>query len=113
MLTLPTLSELQIDSLKLTAYLLNPSGKGASKAKYFMSYGFDASKPNELATSLFKHLRTTPLESKVITQYGTTLVFLGPIHNCPNKKSTSNVRSVWEVTTGTTCAKFVTAYRHQ
>ena len=113
MLTFPALSELQIDSLKITAYLLNPNGKGASKARYFMSYGFDASKPIKLATSLFGHTRTASLETKTMTQYGTIFVFLGPLHNCPNKKSTSNVRSVWEVAFDTTIAKFVTAYRHQ
>ncbi len=110
--TLPPLSDLRIDSLKITAYLLNPHGKGASKAQYFMSYGFDASRPHELASSLFDHFRTSPIETMTTNKYGTTVTFLAPMHGCPNNKPTSNVRSVWEISTGTTIAKFVTAYRH-
>ena len=112
MLTSPAPSELRIDSLKITAYLLNPNGRGAAKARYFMSYGFDAARPQEFAASLLDHARTSPVETRSTTRYGTVVTVLGPLRGCPNGRSTSNVRSVWEIPIGSTIARLVTAYRH-
>ena len=94
---------------KISLYLLDPSSEeGASKDRYFRSYGFDASAPEILEDALLRYATKTNFIGAERTEHGLKLRFDGPL-SAPNGRD-AQVLSVWQVDAGTQgAARFVTA----
>ncbi len=98
-----------IDALKITRYLLDlQSKRGASKAKFFLGWGFDRNDPGGFTVAIVSHAKCSPLVDVVQTPYGQTLVYEGPVQS-PNG-ATPSIYSVWQIATGSAEARLITAY---
>ena len=102
-------ANLQVETVKITAYLLNLAHvDGRSKAKFFISWGFAASNPDALAYALLAHPIGSAPTSTQTNRYGSSFTFEGPILS--PRGPTPDVRTVWEVRTGDAFGRLVTAY---
>lgn len=99
-----------IDPNKIRLYLLNPDhDDGGPKAKFFLGWGFDISRPQELNDALIAHACAPNLiEVNHSYPYGPRFIYVGPMQS-PNGM-TPKVMSVWEVLHGTSFGKFITAH---
>lgn len=91
------------------AYLLSfshPDGK--SKAVFFSSFGFSASRWEELALALRQHAAMNDVTEVESTAYGTKYVVEGPLLTPDGRNP--EVRVVWFIERGDTTAHLVTAY---
>lgn len=97
----------QIDSAKITRYLLDLTSKrGASKAKYLMRFGFTPDEPRVLAAALVEHaMNNLPGVTSVSRKGNPVVVFEGPV-TTPDGRAMP-LRTVWEPRLGE--MHFVTA----
>ena len=106
--------EFEIDNLiveesKISDYLLDLEHRiGGAKARFFMGFGFDASRPVEFAECLKSHAASNPVVSVGDTGYGTKWVVEGPI-TCPDGRS-PGIRTVWILDSGREFPRLVSAY---
>ncbi|MCJ2059641.1 hypothetical protein MKL09_24260 [Methylobacterium sp. J-048] len=101
---------------KIAGYLLNVSGGSPGKARWWLSQGFAVEAPEPLIDALFEHTSATNFVGIRVPAklWGHRLVFEGPIRT--PLASTPEVRSVWQVSYGTSTgvrgvADLVTAHR--
>lgn len=82
---------------KITDYLLNINHPvGWSKAKFFLSHGFDVARPEELASALCRHYEENSHTEQEIDSFGNKrIVIIAPM-TCPDGRSAA-VLSVWQV----------------
>jgi hypothetical protein len=95
---------------KLSRYLLDPNGSGASKARFLLGHGFTQDEPHVLAQELFQHTTLANFTGVRIVPHGFNMGFRGPI-DTPNGAQPC-IRSYWHVSSGSAAgeASFVTAY---
>lgn len=90
-----------IERSKVVDYLLNDAHRdGASKAKYLRAFGFTRDRPDQLAAALAEHAVACGPGREVRPPIGSPrLVIEGPLP-APDGRA-ANVRTVWELTSGT------------
>jgi hypothetical protein len=94
---------------KITDYLLALDHRiGGPKARYFRSFGFDPSRPEEFAHALREHARSQRVGEEEDTGYGTKWTVEGTL-KCPDGRSPS-IRTVWMLDTDAEFPRLVTAY---
>lgn len=101
-----------IASDKITRYLLNPlHPRGRTKAAFFVAFGFDETRPDELAQALFRHIHSA--DSAITTAphplgYGLNVKVIGPLR-APDGR-VPMVQALWLVNPTSSEASLVTAY---
>lgn len=94
---------------KLSDYLLNVAHAiGGSKARWFISLGYDPIDPAELEADLLGIVRSSSNFVAQQTQFGVKYIVRGWI-NAPNG-SRASLRTVWITVVGMPEPRFVTAY---
>lgn len=94
---------------KILGYLLNTSHvDGASKARFFLKFGFNVSDPDIFIKALSAHPANNELISSKVTVFGTTSVVQCRIET-PDGRDPC-VRTVWQQDAGATIHRLVTAY---
>lgn len=100
----PNAGNVSIDPAKLTYLLV----KNAGKAKFFARFGFDPTRPQELAAALRWHVVNHHYDSIYHTQHGTKYEVKCSAPS-PDGRNPC-IRSFWFVDAGQTNLRFVTAY---
>jgi Domain of unknown function (DUF6883) len=68
---LPRVANAILDDRKITQYLLSTTHPtGASKAKFFISFGFSPGNWAELKSALLHHPQNNPVTNQVISPFG-------------------------------------------
>ena len=106
---LPSAHSAVIEREKIVDYLLNPTHRyGASKARFFASFGFSAQKWEQLAQALHLHGQTHEVKRARETGFGPRYEVEGGLH-APDGRS-PRVRSVWQQDQGEVAPRLITAY---
>jgi hypothetical protein len=106
---LPNADKVIIEREKILDYLLNPKHRiGASKANFFIKFGFSAGKWKILAEALRIHGQTTDVIKVRETNLGPQYVVEGKL-NTPDGR-TPFVRSIWQMDKGAVAPRLITAY---
>jgi hypothetical protein len=98
-----------VESDKILGYLLDPNHPyGASKARFFASFGFERNNWQVLARALRQHGLQHPVLKAKDTGFGPRYVVVGelaaPDGRCPR------VQSIWQVDKGQIAPRLITAY---
>ena len=94
---------------KVEDYLLNlehPIGSG--KAKFFIHFGFQRGRWEELGASILRPAQENPVSKTVTDEDGATYVIEG-VFMTPSGRQ-PRVRTVWLVENGELAPRFITAY---
>lgn len=106
---LPNANKITIDREKITDYLLNAAHRfGASKAHFFVHFGFRVEKWERLAQALREHGQANAVTKTRETGFGLRYEVEGRL-NCPNGHH-PRVRSVWQLDKGAVAPRLLTAY---
>ena len=106
---LPNPSGLIVEREKIADYLLNPAHRyGASKARFFTSYGFRIENWEQLAEALREHGRIYEVARVVETGFGRRYVVEGELNTPDNRRP--RVRTVWQMDEGAVAPRLISAY---
>ena len=106
---LPNADKAVVEREKILDYLLNPLHRyGASKARFFAGFGFQAEKWEQLAQALRHHGRTHEVKRAQETGFGPRYQVEGKL-DAPDGRS-PRVRSVWQMDEGEVAPRLITAY---
>jgi hypothetical protein len=106
---LPCAKEAVIEREKIVDYLLNSQHRfGASKAKFFSSYGFVPEKWELFADALREHGQKHEVSKVVETGFGPRYQIDGELQ-APDRRI-PRVRSVWQLDKGQLAPRLITAY---
>ena len=106
---LPGIKRAEISEAKIVRYLLSTTHRaGKSKAIFFMEFGFDPRRWEELAIALKEHAINNEITREERTLFGTRYVIEGPLR-APDGTSL-NVRTAWFVDDGGEVPRFITAH---
>lgn len=106
---LPNFTQAIISKDKIEKYLLNLGhSDGASKAKFFINYGFDINNPDLLKQSLMLHCKEYEIKETSKNDFGIKYVIDGEFET-PDKRKPL-VRTVWFIENLEEKPQFVTAY---
>ncbi len=106
---LPNAGKIVVEREKIAGYLLNRAHPyGASKARFFLEFGFQAGKWEELVQALRQHGQTHEVKRARETGYGPRYEVEGQRH-APDGRS-PQVRSVWQLDHGEVASRLITAY---
>ena len=95
----PNIDRAIIAPAKLTHYLLALTHpRGASKARFFIGFGFRAGRPHELASALLEQAQTHDYVDLQQHSEGTKYAVSGPLR-CPDGRS-PHVRTIWIIDIG-------------
>ena len=99
----------RVDKRKVVDYLLASSHPdGASKARFFTSFGFRSSRWRILARALKKHGANGDVSSFVESKYGTRYSVDGLLEAPDGRRP--RIRSVWILAKGSKSPRLITAY---
>ena len=106
---LPNPNSLVVEREKITEYLLNPAHRyGASKARFFCEFGFQAARWHLLADALREHGRTHDVALTRETGFGPRYAVEGGLNTPSGRRP--NVRTVWQMDAGTLAPRLISAY---
>ncbi|HBB88152.1 MAG TPA: hypothetical protein DC047_11095 [Blastocatellia bacterium] len=106
---LPNAALAKVERKKITEYLLNAEHRyGASKARFFASFGFSLADWEALAGALLDHGRQFEVSEVTETIFGAYYEVEGELHTPDGR--TPKIRSVWEVDHGMVAPRLITAY---
>jgi hypothetical protein len=106
---LPNADKAVVEREKVVDYLLNAAHRyGASKARFFVKFGFHAEKWEELAQALRHHGQSHEVTRARETGFGPRYEVEGKL-DVPDGRS-PNVRSVWQKDQGEVAPRLITAY---
>ena len=106
---LPNADRAQVDSTKITDYLLSAAHPdGRNKAAFFAAFGFRVEEPEVLIQALRKQGTTQRVARTVGSRYGVRYIVEGPLET-PDGCSPI-VRTIWIVTRERVAPRLVTAY---
>ena len=106
---LPNADRLVVEREKIVGYLLNPSHRyGASKARFFGQFGFQAENWERFAQALREHGQGHEVTLFKQTVFGPRYEVEGRLH-APDGRA-PRVRSVWQLDRGELAPRLVTAY---
>lgn len=106
---LPNSSEAQIEQAKIVCYLLSREHpEGGSKAKFFLRCGFTVQDWEGMADALRHHARSNPVVRTVEFPYGRKYTLDCAVPT-PDKRNPC-IRTVWEIRSGDSRPRLLTAY---
>jgi hypothetical protein len=106
---LPNAGSVRIDKEKIVEYLLSPTHRyGASKARFFMQFGFERGDWQALAAAIREHARTNCEVTRKETPFGPRFEVDGVLET-PSGQS-PRLRTVWQMDEGESSARLITAY---
>lgn len=106
---LPNAENALVEREKIADYLLNFSHRyGASKARFFMEFGFRADAWEILAGALREHGQRQKVRRVRQTPFGPRYEVEGRL-NTPDGKNPS-IRTVWQLDQGQIAPRLITAY---
>ena len=106
---LPGIEKAEIREAKIVRYLLSTTHRaGKSKAIFFMEFGFDPQRWEELARALKEHARNNEITREEKTIFGTRYLIEGPLR-APDGTSL-NVRTAWFIDDDGEVPRFITAH---
>ncbi len=98
-----------VDLRKVNDYLLSLTHpEGRTKARFFISHGFNPSEPENLVAALLRHARDGEVRLSRRNVFGNIHTVKGPMVT-PDER-TPTVDSVWIVEFGTEFPRLITAY---
>jgi hypothetical protein len=102
-------NEAEVPKAKIVLYLLNQEHRrGKSKARFFVSRGFDVEHWQNMASVLRRHAAENEIVKEETTPLGVRTVVEGAMA-MPNG-TLAEVRSIWFIECGERIPRFVTAY---
>jgi hypothetical protein len=108
-LRLPGAKFAQVDTAKVSGYLLNLSHPdGSGKARFFMRFGYDQAHPEELAADLQKHGQDHEVSGSAESEYGVRYSVDGKLETRDGRSAL--VRTVWIVERGSETPRLITAH---
>jgi hypothetical protein len=106
---LPNANSAKVAEAKAAGYLLNPMHSvGASKAAFFIRFGFAADEWRDLAKALIQHAQEHEVVKEKRTQYGMRYVIDGLLRSPSGQLL--NIRSAWFIDVGSEIPRLVTAH---
>jgi uncharacterized protein DUF6883 len=106
---LPNADRAVVEREKIVNYLLNPMHPyGASKARFFAQFGFDAERWEALAKALHEHGQRHDISKLKQTGFGPRYEVEGEL-NAPDGRR-PRVRTVWQLDVGQIAPRLITAY---
>ncbi len=106
---LPYVEKAEVPEAKVIRYLLSATHRaGKSKASFFMEFGFDPGRWEELARSLKQHAMDNEISLEEKTIFGTRYVIDGLL-KAPDG-TWLNVRSAWFIDNEGDAPRFITAH---
>ena len=106
---LPNSHLLLVESEKVAGYLLNLRHfHGASKARFFLKFGFRVEKPQQLATALLKHGQRYEVILTKNTPFGPRYEVEGPLE--ARNGCAPLVRTIWQMDEGELAPRLITVY---
>jgi hypothetical protein len=98
-----------VEQTKLAEYLLNPVHRyGASKAQFFLSFGFAMEGWEVLAAAFREHGQRYEVEKEKQTSFGPQYEIEGELRTPDGRNP--HVRTVWQVDKGQLAPRLITAY---
>ena len=98
-----------VEREKIAEYLLDPAHPyGASKARFFARFGFDAGMWETLAAALLAHGQQNEVARQKQTGFGPRYEVEGEITAPDGRRP--RVRTVWQVDDGEIAPRLITAY---
>jgi hypothetical protein len=98
-----------VEREKIVDYLLNPLHRyGASKARFFASFGFKAQEWERLAAALLEQGRRDEVRKAKDTGFGPRYEVEGEVTAPDGRRP--RVCTVWQVDKGTVAPRLITAY---
>ncbi len=106
---LPNIEKAEVPEAKVVRYLLSTTHRaGKSKASFFMEFGFDPDRWEELARALKQHAMDNEISLEEKTIFGSRYVIDGPL-KAPDG-TWLNIRSAWFVGDYSDSPRFITAH---
>jgi hypothetical protein len=106
---LPNAPKAIVERDKILVYLLNPEHQiGASKAHFFINFGFSAAKWEQLAKALLVHGQTHEVKRVRETDFGPRYEVEGSLKTPDGREPF--IRSVWQFDKGEVAPRLITAY---
>lgn len=106
---LPNVDLAIVEREKIVAYLLNPSHRfGASKARFFASFGFQAEQWEIMAAALRDHARNHEVCRAKETGFGPRYEVDGALITPDGRQPC--IRAVWQMDEGQLAPRLITAY---
>ena len=106
---LPNVEAAAISERKVVKYLLSATHRaGKSKASFFMQFGFESSRWEDLAEALKQHALNNEVALEEQTKFGTRYVIDGLL-KAPDG-TWLNVRSAWFIDEDSETPRFITAH---
>ena len=106
---LPLVDRAEISETKIVTYLLSTTHRaGKSKASFFVQFGFNSSRWEELAGALKQHAKDNEITLEVQTTFGTRYVIDGLL-TAPDGRRL-NVRTAWFIDGDGEVPRFITAH---
>ena len=106
---LPNPDKLVVEREKIADYLLNPAHRyGASKARFFIEFGFRIEEWERLTEALREHGRTHEVARTRETGFGPRYIVEGEL-NTPSDRH-PRVRTVWQMDKGAVAPRLISAY---
>jgi len=106
---LPNIELAEISESKVVKYLLSPTHRaGKSKASFFMQFGFESSRWEDLAEALKQHALDNEVILEEQTKFGTRYVIDGSLKAADG--TWLNVRSAWFIDEDSETPRFITAH---
>lgn len=106
---LPNPDKLVVEREKIADYLLNPAHRyGASKARFFIEFGFRIEEWERLAEALREHGRTQEVARTRETGFGPRYVVEGELNTPSGRRP--RVRTVWQMDEGAVAPRLISAY---
>ena len=107
---LPNAEQAVVAREKITDYLLSfTSTRGRAKAYFFVRFGFEANRWEEIADALLLHCRQNPVAHIKATDFGIQYAIIGLMKTPDGREP--NVRTVWQIDYGYNYPRFISAYR--
>jgi hypothetical protein len=106
---LPNAQLAVVEQQKILGYLLNLSHRdGASKARFFLQFGFRVTDWGTLARALRDHGRQFEVSRQRATGFGPSYDVDGPLETPDGRRP--RVRTVWQIDHGQIAPRLITAY---
>ena len=106
---LPNAAQAQVDSTKITDYLLSSAhADGRNKAAFFTAFGFRVEEPEVLRQALQKHGATQGVTGTVESRYGVRYIVEGALETPDGRNPI--IRTVWIIAHESGVPRLITAY---
>jgi len=108
-MNLPNSDQSLVEREKIVDYLLNPAHRyGASKARFFIEFGFRSDAWEQLAAALREHGQQHDVARMTETGFGPRYAVEGELNTPSGRRPL--VRTVWQMDNGAVAPRLISAY---